>query len=268
MKKICTFFSIIFILLSCENETIENPIQINQITTSKTIAFTEETITLTIDGSGFDKAEINIISNNVISKKINDNTFEINSNTTGEHSVKIKLTDKNFSLEQSIDIEFIKHGIINFDIIEGVSINHDYEKDLLDKLGEPNYKTTWETAENILFKIWDYTKLGIRFYIKTSTSKINHATVYNGEFIRYDEKLKKYTSGIYPYEIGFGLNFTEQTVTTDDITNVLGTTFLQGGNQSNNTYYMDYNFRDAVFYYSSDDINNYQEKKVLYIVLY
>lgn len=264
MKRILPLLLIIILFISCKEESIDNPIEIEEITTSKNIAFTEDNITLSIEGSGFDETTATTTNPNISIDKIDNSTFQISSTKNSKATISFTFSSGDFSEEEEINIQFVEHGVLNFNTVEGITPHTDSTDEILEILGEPDYKVSANDEKTIEF--WDYTSLGLRFYITTSTSKVQTIRLYAQEFTRQHLPLNHYTSGTYPYKIGLDLKITNPQASTTDVINTIGKNYVIGG--SDDSYYLDYRFINLVFHYFSDDVNQFSNKTIQYVTLY
>ena len=267
--KLITLLTIgLALITSCssdEDATTEiNPINIIEVTSSKEYAFIEESVVIAIQANGY--SEIVVSSeDNIDIEIINDTTYIVTSEERTEATIEVTLTNGDFTKSENIDIEFVEHGVIDFEIVEGLQIDIDTSDKLIDLLGEPYYKysNNSNTEER-----WDYPDLGIRFEIKIDTEIVSEARLYSYNFNRTFEN-ENYTSGIYPYEISEGIKIENSQLTTNTVLENYGNSYLHSTlSNSETTHYFDYETEQVVFFYFADDIDDYSEKTVPYVTIY
>ncbi len=270
MKNSSIYFLVLLLSLwSCsENDSDSdiriNPIEVNQITASNKYAFIEDEIFIEIDASGYSVIEVTS-EDNVTIEKIDTTTYQITASESTEASIEVQIVSGEFNEIQTLDIEFVEHGVIDFEIVEGIHINNDTTDKIIELFGEPDY--TYSNSTNTEER-WDYAGLGIRFEITIATGIVDEVRLYATDFDRVFND-ESYLSGIYTYEISEDTKIENLQLTASDVINKYGDNYTHKTSSSvDNLHYFDYTDMDVVFFYFSDDIEDYSDQEIPYITIY
>ncbi|KAB1067801.1 hypothetical protein F6U93_09360 [Tamlana haliotis] len=211
MKKATLIFSCLifaFLALACSSDDASSdvdsmtPVVFESLSVSENLSFTDEPITLTLNASSFSTVDFVFSDPNMTSRKIDKTTYEISASKGLEGSVSVELSNGGSSETQSVDLEFVEHGVVNSNIVEGIKIDVDTTERLLEVLGEPHGKL-FHTSRNE--ETWGYYS-GVLFTVNTLTNIITSA-----EINTYSRILQSYKGDViiqtYPYLINNSLDF-------------------------------------------------------------
>ncbi len=183
-------------LLSCSKEDIAPPVVFENLSASKNLSFTNDAITLNIEGSDFTDIEFIFSDAALTSTKIDETTYEIKSSKALLGNVRVDLINGDDIQTKTIDLEFVEHGVIASNIVEGIKIDLDTSDRILVVLGEPDYK-----GETSVEYFWQYS-FGVTFRILKETTKIISA-----ELITNNLLLNGIPTTGYPYSINGIIDF-------------------------------------------------------------
>ncbi len=215
---IVTLCLVALLSVSCSSDEEKDPAVIfTSLEASKTDAFIEEKIILTLAGTGF--TDVNLASSNSSVKitKVTSTIYEISSSVAVTTNVFVSLSNNTYKESKSVALNFCEHGIKDFNTIEGIKINIDKSSKVLSLLGEPENKTSTTTME-----FWRYTSKGLLFAILKSSNVVDYINAYSSNYyITLDNGTKvNYTN--YPYEIGNGWKINNPNTTMDMVITKLG----------------------------------------------
>lgn len=178
------------------------PVEFESLSVSENISFTDESITLNINGSNFTSIEFVFADTNMTFNKIDDTTYEINANKASKGNVRVDLTNGDNIESKSINLEFLEHGVFNSNIVEGIKIDIDKTERLLEVLGEPDGKIEHSSGNTVA---WVYTS-GVTFIEVKATKIITSATI--GTYSRIiTTNVGEILSKPYPYLVNNIFNF-------------------------------------------------------------
>lgn len=242
-----------------------NPIIINNITSSKELAFTDETITLNIDASGYSNLDVTSTSSNVSITKTSDTTYNVNTTDAEDIIIQLAFSFNDFIETETINLSFFKHGVIDYNIVEGIEIDVDTSDKIISLLGEPSLT---ESNNSGTAMRWHYFDLGMRFEVLTDTNVVNEVRLYGREFDRTANGISN-TSGIYQYEIGESLKISNSQLTTDVVLNTFEFDNEKGTESAdNNLFFINYPRIGVIFFYFAEDINQYSGQTIPYLTVY
>ena len=244
------------------------PLEFTSLTASKIHSFVDEPILLTIEGSGF--SEVSVVSgeadpSKVIISKIDTKHYKISALET------LRPTIVHVSLDgelKSIDLNFYEHGVKNFNTVEGIQIGID-KKNLIEALlGEPEAIVASSSTSGD-FEYWYYFTKGFYLFMDNSTEFPVYARVY-GDFIWARTINDSVVFGSpYNYEIGNSwLLSGPSRILMNDVVDKYGPRDGESIAPSSSSKRYDYDSIRTYFYFFSDDIDNYNDKRVEYISVY
>ena len=185
--------------VSCSSDEDKEAVVINSVTVNKSNAYTDEKITLNIDGTGYTNANAYILSFNTPIKiaKTAPTTFELSSAVTAPRVlVFAELSNGTDKTENSQEVSFFIHGVDNFTYAEGLKPS-DTSSKVLELLGEPGNKTattftlstttttstnTSTTTETVEGEIWAYTAKGISVLIQKNNGLVRRVDLLSSMF--------------------------------------------------------------------------------------
>ena len=261
-----------FLLFSCSDKKDDpiktNPIVITAIETSKQFAFTEDTIVLNIDATGYTSIEVISNDDKITLTKINETTYNLQATEAIDATILVNLlADDDFTTSANIDISFYEHGVIDYKVVEGLTVDEDSAEKAIELLGEPDFKGI-DTENNAEF--WYYFDKGFWIEIDTSLNQVHIFRLYGGEWTRTFDDIA-YTGKGYPYEIGNSLKIIDYQLTMDVVIDTFGepTEKVDAASSStSNRKYYKYEELQTLFYFFSDDIDDTTSKVVPYINVY
>ncbi|GIZ09406.1 hypothetical protein [Flavobacterium sp. UMI-01] len=272
MKKLNVLFLLCLLLtlfISCSSDDNKDPdVIFNSITANKSDVYLEESIIITLDGTGF--TESNLTSSNTKMKitKISNTTYEVSSIDATSGRVYAELRNNTYSKTKNIPINFYKHGVIDFKMVEGIAINVDSSDKLLKLLGEAEVKTDI-TGATTPTELWEYPSKGVNFVVIKSSKIITSAKVNSSNFYINMPNNSRVFYTKYPYEIGNGWKIDDANSTMTQVVNKLG------NSNSKNTYttttlksyfYLLNNF-GLYFYFYADTEDDYNNKTIRSLVV-
>lgn len=223
LKKNCNTIialCLVVLLASCSSSDEKDPaVVFTNISSTKTYAFIEDKITLTIEGSGY--TDIIIKSNNdkVRITQITSTVFELSASEASNATIYAELKNNTYKETKNITIGFVEHGIQNLKTVEGIKVLADNSDKLVRLLGEPLLKTSSTSG---LTEFWSYPSKGLGFIITKSSKIVNSITIYSSNYlITLEDKSKVYYTN-YSYDLGNGWKINNLGTTVDAIITKLG----------------------------------------------
>lgn len=272
MTKLNYIFSLSFILLlftgcSKDDDAIKDlEIVFNSLTTTKALNFIDETAIITIDGEEFREVIVTSNDSKAAITKISTTSYAIESSEAIELTINVQLKNNDFGETKSIDLEFYEHGIKDYKIVEGIELNVDKTEKILALLGEPEAKTLNSDESR---EFWFYFSEGFELVVIKATDIVTDAVVFPTPWDITINGISNIGS-IYPYDIANNWNVSNSQLVMDEVIEKLGE---PDGKFSSNTTgsklrrYV-YNNPNVSFRFYSDELNDYSNKPVSYIVIY
>ncbi|WP_346881916.1 hypothetical protein [uncultured Algibacter sp.] len=265
---VLTFIALFFIGCSSDDDSkqdLENKLVIfKSLTTTKSLAFTEETITLDIDGENF--TEILVSSNNprVTITEVSSTTYTVKASEALNAIISVQLKNDTNIETESVTLDFFEHGVKDFKIVEGIEIDVDKTDKIIGLLGEPEGKADSTNGEN---EFWYYFSKGFSLWVRKSTGLVYDARVYGINWNRTIDDVE--ISGIgYPYEIGNSWNLPNAQLRMDDVISEFGDPISKFESSTPDSTLRWYVYNDVVFFFFSDSIDNFAGRPVAYINVY
>ncbi|WP_424001193.1 hypothetical protein [Maribacter sp. IgM3_T14_3] len=259
-------FSIILSCSSDDSENLEtNPIIITSIDSSKELAFTEEEIIVSIDAEGYLNIEVTSNTNNVTVNKINSTTYTLSATVATEVTIQITLTSENFTEVKNVDYIFFEHGVIDFKVVEGLTLDKDSPVRVRELHGDPDYILTIEDKNE---EVWHYFNKGFWILMDNNVDQAHYMRLYGIPWSRTFENTE-YIGEQYQYEISEGLKIENLQLSMTTVVDRFGLPtekFTSTNNERLHIY--DYENLEILFYFQSDDIDDYIGKNVGYVNVY
>ncbi len=203
-----TLFVTLFITSCSKNESMDEDIQpiepvvFESLSASKNILFTNEAVTLNIEGSNFTDVEF-VFSDDAMSEtKISDNVYEIKSEKALKGDVRVNLKNEEETKTRVVKLEFLTHGVFKSRVVEGIRIDIDTSDRLLEVLGEPDSKAETSSGESV---IWTYSS-GVAFSETKATKIIRFAFINTSSRI-FSTENKEFLYRAYPYLVNEKFDF-------------------------------------------------------------
>ena len=252
---------------SCSSDHIEkiNPIILNSIESSKQFAFIEETISLNIYAEGYSNIEVISNNSNVVIDKVNTTTYKISATKSTEAIIEIILSSDSFTEQKTVDYSFFEHGLIDFKIVEGLTLDKDSPSRVRELHGDPDYISENEDKNE---EIWYYFDKGFWILMDNNVNQAHYMRLYGINWSRTFDNIE-YIGKQYTYEISEGLKIENLQLSMSTVVNKFGTPtekFTSTNNKQLHIY--DYEDLEVLFYFQSDDIDDYEGKSVGYINVY
>jgi hypothetical protein len=275
MKKSPTKFQKAFLSLclismlsiSCSSDSGGDPdVVFTSLTASKTFLYTEETVYLSFDGTGYENVIVSSTNPSVTITKATSTLYEIKSTLAGAANVYIELSNNSNKEFKNITLNFHEHGVKDYTTVEGIKVNYDGSAKVLSLLGEPDYKSdsTSETSE-----YWHYGSKGLKFTITKSSSVVNQIDMFSSYYYYTNGANQQITYTNYPYEIGNSWKVNNNNTTMDMIINQLGAPTLKSTSTTSLTNRLyQYSTQKLVFRFYSDSEDNYTGKRINYFSVY
>ena len=273
LQSLATLSMVLLFALSCTKTEVEVPavevpaVVFTNMTTSKTDVFIEETVTITVEGSGY--TEINLTANNSKVKitKVASTVFEISATEAATVKVYAELKNNTKNQTKSTTINFVEHGVKNFNTVEGIKVNTDTSDKVLKLLGEPDYKDNSTDGSR---ETWSYLSKGLQFLVVKTNLIVDVIYVkgHNYYLIDTSNDSKKYFTN-YSGELGNGWKINNTDSTMDLVVTKLGTPSIKKTSTTsltNRTY--EYTNQKIFFNFYSDSEDDYNNKKIIHFTLY
>jgi len=290
MKKIAAIL-LLTIFSSCNNEDSIDEITINNLEIEKNNLFTNETANLTFEANGYDDIKVTTNNDATISiDKINNTTYKISASEAVMGRITVSLTneDPENDTTETIDINFYEHGTKDYHTFEGIVIDNDYKDKVVLLHGEPDGVRTRINNDGNEFQDLIYFSKGFIFTIHTKVilnQKFNNIVTSVTPFafspwsLTLDGEVKKGGGVTYPYDIAELGNFNNLSgILMDKVIEKHGLTTEDRKSQSNSGTIKRYDYSDlsptiakrqgCLFFFSSDDLNNFKGKRIRHIVIY
>ena len=206
IKRLLTYTCIAILFFSCSSESNDEtpPVAFESFSVSKNISFTDTPIILNINGSNFESSELIFTNDNVESKKINETTYEITASEALIEQIRIRLINGGDIQSKSVMLEFIEHGVLNSNVVEGIKVDTHKTERLLEILGEPDGKIEYSSGTS---SGWVYTS-GVTFIVTKATNTIATASINT-----YDRAIQAGDKSVlvkaYPYLINGTFDFSD-----------------------------------------------------------
>lgn len=259
----------VFLFVSCsEDDASLPPVELDAISVSNAMTFLEDPVSVTIEGSGYSDIEVNsnIASRHLDINIIGDNIVEITSAKAGKGRIYIRLMNENGDLSEtkSFDVEFLAHGVVDLEVVEGVTIDGSNRDRLVTLLGEPDY--TLPTSDG-LAELYYYFSKGL-YFVVSNTNVVSAVSIRGKRVLYAFEGGEEFVMEIYPYEIMPGLTFENPQLKTDEIVSRLGNPDEKNRSSQSSLKNWHYRQHDLYMFFYSDSENNYSGKDVEQIYLY
>jgi hypothetical protein len=265
IKNVAKFLSLcltISFLVSCSSSDDKEVSVVPTFTktnTTKTEAFIEEAITLTVEGKDFTDIKVTSSNSSVVIKKITTSTYEIKSPVAASTNITVELSNSSNKNSQTIKLNFHEHGVKDLGIIEveGIKVDDNATK-VLAFLGEPDSKTSDSTGDH-----WNYVSKGLSISFSAGTSFVNAFRIYSLSFTSQPQIYTKLAFKDYPNDILYsGWKIDNSSTTMDAVVKKLGTP----RNKFNNNGYTEYSYNNGItFVFSSNGVDDIVGKTIKYI---
>lgn len=282
-----TFLVVFFLCFSCsggdDTEEPEKEITISELTTfsvDRIHQFISNQANLIIDVDDYSTIQVTSNNNNVVITKIDDLNYKITSTEVGSELISITvIDDKGNQLKGDRRLYFYEHGTRNYNTVEGIKIDTDTSISIFNLHGEPEGKTTSTTTGNtpITYEYWYYFSKGFYFIVNKSSDTVIAMRIYGTTWSRTIDDIVK-SGSFYPYEID-GLSKLNSTngLLMDEIIQKYGEPNTKSASSSTLSTLKWYTYNDlsnsipsnqyGYFYFFADDIDNYSNKRVLYLTI-
>jgi len=270
IKNITRFLSIcltLSFLVSCSSSDDKEVSVVPTFTktnTTKTEAFIEEAITLTIEGKDFTDIKVTSSNSTVVIKKITASTYEITSPVAASTNITAELSNSSNKNSQIIKLNFHEHGIkdLGFLEVEGIKISDNGTK-ILALLGEPDVKTSDSTGDQ-----WNYLSKGLSISFTTGSTTVNAFRIYSLSFTSQPQIYTKLAFKDYPNDILYsGWKIDNSSTTMDAVVKKLGAP----QNKFYNNGFTEYNYidknRSIKFVFSANGVDDIVGKTIKYIFI-
>lgn len=268
LNYLLTFAFIGLLLFSCskdeEMETI-NPIIFNTLESTKKEVFTDEMITIYVDASGYTDIEVISDVSDLVIDNVVGTTYTLNATEAAEATIEVILTNGNFTKSKSLEVSFLEHGVIDFNVVEGFTLDEDSPFRVRELHGDPDYILVNNDTNQ---EVWYYFDKGFWIVMNNSTNKTDYMRIYGVNWTRTFDDVE-YFGKQYPHEISEGLKIENLQLTISSIVDRFGLPSDKSTNPDNDNLHA-YNYQDleAVFFFLSDDIDDIEGKTVGYMNLY
>lgn len=251
---------------SCSKDDIEetNPIVINSIKSSKQLAFIEETINLNIYAEGYSNIEVSSSNSDVVIDKINTTTYKISATKATEVIIEIILSSESFTEQKTVEYNFFEHGVIDFKIVEGITLDKDSPNHVLELHGDPDYIFKVEDENR---EVWYYFDKGFWVSMDSNVNRADYIRLYGIDWTRTLDNIE-YIGKQYRYEISEGLKIENLQLSMTTVVEKFGTPTEKLTTSIEGLYTYVYEDLDVFFYFQSEDIDDFEGKSVGYIIVY
>ena len=273
LQSLATLSLVLLFALSCTKTEVEVPaievpaVVFTNMTTSKTDVFIEETVTITVEGSGYTDVILTANNPKVKITKVASTVFEISATEAATVKVYAELKNNTKNQTKSTTINFVEHGVKNFNTVEGIKVNTDTSDKVLKLLGEPDYKDNSTDGSR---ETWSYLSKGLQFLVVKTNLIVDVIYVkgHNYYLIDTSNDSKKYFTN-YSGELGNGWKINNTDSTMDLVVTKLGTPSIKKTSTTsltNRTY--EYTNQKIFFNFYSDSEDDYNNKKIIHFTLY
>lgn len=268
MKKANYFFALTIITLffsacSKDDDAIkDNPVVFKSLTASKEVSFIDESITLNIDGEEFTDVVITSSNPSITVSQVSSTTYTVSASKATKATISVQLKNNSYTEKESIALNFYEHGVIQYKFVEGIEIGVDKTDKIIALFGEPEAKEVPSTGN---YDYWYYYSKGFSIVIHKTAKIAVDIRIYNEGWSRImDDKIVNFS--VYPYSIVGAWNFSTAPVNMDAIVNLLGQPLSKHESTTDNLKW--YVYKDVVFFFFSDSIDDYIGKKVTFMDIY
>jgi len=279
-------FLLLTLIVSCSEDdapVIDGPNRnISNIVLNKQNSFVGEDIALTFDASNYESITVTSDDSNISITLISETSYTITSTKALAGYVDIATTIGEETEIDQVYVTFTEHGTTDYQTIEGITIGESNINNLKLLLGEAEAKTDYsvsntneETGDVTIttYEIWHYLSRGLSFLIREGIQDVVSVRILGTSWgIEVDGEIKP---GVpYPYEIGNLGNFSNADgILMDDVIAEFGALADENKSISEESVNVRYNYPlitetiNGDFYFTSDDIDDYQGKALKYMVL-
>lgn len=214
LKLLAAWLVAVLVFASCSEDSGEelDPMIFSGIEVSKEMTFTEDTIELTIDASGYSDVEITSNKSSQIKfERIANGRYEISADESvyGKVYVALKDAEGNYSDDvKTVNVGFYKHGVQDGKVIEGIKIDVDKAEKITKLLGEPLLVSATDGSP---YEFWSYPSKGISFGVVKSTDIVFYINLYSSNYYVPTENGNVWYID-YPYDLPYGWRINSSTM--------------------------------------------------------
>ena len=269
MKRIkqLSLLAFLSIIVACSSPSDDTQkVNFISLTADKTMTYIENSVIITIDATDFDDAVVTTNRENVTITKLTSKTYEITSTAATTVLISVELSKTDDSDYKTISLSFYKHGIVNNNTVDGITVDVDNSSKVTTLLGTPDYiNTTTSTT----YDFWIYTSKGVYFYISKTNTKVNQIYLNSSNFYYTNNNDERINYTNYPHEVGNGLKINDINFTMDDVIDAYGSTFVKSTSTVTTTLRSyDYTNVDLVYSFIGTTEDDYTGKKIERVVVY
>jgi len=261
------FLFLLFFNSCSQDEEEIAAISFLELETSKTSVFSDESITVTINGLNYSDFNVdsNILSEKLTVEKIAKNVVEISATEAVSGRVYVTLVNEKGDLSnvRNISVEFFEHGVVDGKTVEGIRIDKDKREKVISLLGEPDdIFVSSDSGYEYLY----YLNLGVAFQL--SNNIVGSATLYSSNYFRTIDGVKTYYVN-YPYELPYGWKIRQTTM--DTVIETLGVPDEKSSSlDTNERVLRSYRFDSLRFWirFYSEDENDYSGETIRSMSIY
>jgi hypothetical protein len=267
LKVVLPFCLFLFLCFSCSSDDKDPEVVFNSLNATKTVLYTEDKTTITIDGTGYTESSLTTSNPYVKITKVTSNTFEVSSTKGTTATIYAEIKNNSYNKMQSITLNFAEHGVVNFNTVEGITRITDKTDKILKLLGEPDDKIDLSSGQTTN---WNYPKKGLTFIIDKMTSTVIGMSLYSSNFYYFNSNNTTISFYNYAYGLGNGWYINNLNTTMDMVVNKFGTPTGKSTSTSGSSTLRMYQFSSQrlTFRFYSDSEDNFAGKKIVNLIIY
>ncbi|WPR70986.1 hypothetical protein SLW70_13745 [Flavobacterium sp. NG2] len=268
LKSLLSLSLLVILSVSCSSEDKDPAVVFTALTANKTDLFIEDAVTINLEGTGYTEANLFTSNTKIKINKITSSVFEITSSQATTATITAELKNNSNNQTKSVTINFAEHGVKNFKIVEGITVDVDKSGKLINLLGQPDYKVSIPDSNNI--EAWLYLSKGLDVYISKTTNIITQIDVKSFYYYYTNSENIKTPYTTYPYEIGNGWKLNNSATTMDAVINKLNAPSIKTSSNTPPISNIGYQYLTERLYFRfySDSEDNYTGKKIIYFSIY
>ena len=252
--------------ISCSSDNKDPTIFFTSLKANKEFVFTEDSIVLSIDGTGYTTISVTSTNPAITITKATSTSYEIKSSVATSAYIYVELTNNTNKEFKYITLNFYEHGVKDNTTVEGIKVNYDGSAKVLALLGEPDGKLDSSTGT---LEYWNYGSKGLKLTITKSSSVVDQIDMYSSNYYYSNSSNVQTNYTNNPYEIGNSWKINNSSTTMDMIVSKLGLPTIKSTSTTSltNRFYQ-YSTEKIVFRFYSDSEDNYTGKKIIYFAVY
>jgi len=252
---------VVVLLSSCKDD----PLDLSEITVSARNIFVNDTITLSFESEGHSNIQVTSDNESMQIIKNSESEYAVTSSTEASGTITVSAENKDQSKSVTTVTYFYDHGVKNFEIVEGIKKDVDKKSKVIELLGDPD---AIRTSENDRKEYLYYFSEGLKLNIEKSTKIVRAFYLYSDNWSTTINDVKYYFS-TYPYDLGYSWKLLDSNSTIDDVVSIQGIPDVKETNPTNpHSHRYKFTKISTWFYFHSDSLDNYINKKITRVDMY